>query len=339
MVIRVATIGTGYFSQYHYDGWSRIPDASLVGICTRSNKEKLHDIASRYGVIDTYLDAATMLDEIKPDLVDIITTPETHMKFVALASERGIPAICQKPLAPSYEEACQIVTLAEEANSLLVVHENWRFKPWFREIRSMMDAGIIGQAYSIAFRLRPGDGQGPDAYLARQPYFQKMPKFLIHETGIHMVDVFRFLMGEVTGVFARLRRLNPNIAGEDSGYVVFDFTSGAGVFDGNRLSDAPARNPRLTMGSLLVEGPLGTIRLDGDGLIWIKPHGKEESLHEYSWEDRGYSGDCVHALQAHVVAHLLNGSPIENTAREYLRNVEIEKAIYSSNDQQKWIAF
>jgi hypothetical protein len=84
---------------------------------------------------------------------------------------------------------------------------------------------------------------------------------------------------------------------------------------------------------------LGTIRLDGDGLIWIKPHGKEEFLHEYTWEDRGYSGDCVHALQAHVVDHLLNGSSIENTAREYLRNVEIEKAIYSSNDQQKWIAF
>jgi predicted dehydrogenase len=338
MVIRVAAIGTGYFSQYHYDGWSRIPDASLVGICTRSNKEKLHDIASRYGVNDTYLDAATMLDEIEPDLVDIITTPETHMKFVALASERGIPAICQKPLAPTYEEACEIVTLAEEADSLLVVHENWRFKPWFREIRAMIDSGIIGQPFSIAFRLRPGDGQGPDAYLARQPYFQKMPRFLIHETGIHMVDVFRFLMGEVTGVFARLRRLNPNIAGEDAGYVVFDFTSGAGVFDGNRLSDAPARNPRLTMGSLLVEGPLGTIRLDGDGLIWIKPHGKEEYLHEYNWEDRGYSGDCVHALQAHVVAHLLNGFPIENTAREYLRNVEIEKAIYSSNDHQKWIA-
>jgi len=159
----------------------------------------------------------------------------------------------------------------------------------------------------------------------------------VHETGIHMVDVFRFLAGEVTGVFARLRRLNPHIAGEDSGYVVFDFASAAGILDGNRLADFPARNPRLTMGTLLVEGPKGRLRLDGDGGLWFKPHGGEERPHAYRWEDRGYSGDCVHALLAHVVAHLRDGAPVENTAREYLRNVEIEQAIYRSNDEGRWI--
>jgi predicted dehydrogenase len=338
MTIRVATIGTGYFSQYHYDGWSRIPGAELVAICTRSNREKLQEVAGRYGVRNTYLDVVQMLDEAKPDLVDIISTPETHLQFVKLAAERGIAAICQKPLAPTYEEACQVADAAKAAGSLLVVHENWRFKPWFREIRALLDAGTIGPAYSIAFRLRPGDGQGVDAYMSRQPYFQKMPKFLIHETGIHMVDVFRYLMGEVTGVFARLRRLNPHIVGEDSGYVLFDFASGAGVFDGNRLSGAPARNPRLTMGSLLIEGPGGSIRLDGDGGLWLQLHDQEERAHTYRWEDRGYSGDCVHALQAHVIAHLCDGSPVENTALEYLRNVEIEHAIYKSHEQQKWIS-
>ena len=44
-----------------------------------------------------------------------------------------------------------------------------------------------------------------------------MPRFLIHETGIHLIDVFRYLLGEITGVFARLRRINPVIKGEDAG--------------------------------------------------------------------------------------------------------------------------
>jgi hypothetical protein len=158
-----------------------------------------------------------------------------------------------------------------------------------------------------------------------------------HDVVAQYRNVFRFLVGEVTGVFARLRRLNAQIAGEDAGYVVFDFASAAGILDGNRLADFPARNPRLTMGSLVVEGPLGTIRLDGDGGLWVKPHGGEEAPHWYRWEDRGYSGDCVHALQAHVVAHLRDGAPVENTAREYVRNVEIEQAIYRSNDEQRWI--
>lgn len=337
MTIRVATIGTGYFSQYHYDAWSRIPGVSLEAACTRRNEQKLREIAKHYDVRHVYLDAARMLDEVKPDLVDIITTPESHLQFVTLAAERRIPAICQKPLAPTLEDAHRVVETAEKAGSLLVAHENWRFKPWFREIRRLIDAGRFGPVHSIAFRMRPGDGQGAEAYLARQPYFQKMPRFLIHETGIHMVDVFRYLVGEVTGVFARLRRLNPQIAGEDAGYVLFDFAAAAGMLDGNRLADFPARNPRLTMGSLLVEGPLGTIRLDGDGGLWVKPHAGEETAHSYRWVDRGYSGDCVHALQSHVVAHLRDGTPVENTAREYLRNVEIEQAIYRSNDEGRWI--
>jgi predicted dehydrogenase len=337
MTIRVATIGTGYFSQYHYDAWSRMPGASLEAACTRSNVARLEEIARRHGVRHTYLDAARMLDEVKPDLVDVITTPETHLALVELAAQRGIAVICQKPLAPSAQDARRMVDTAAAAGTLLVVHENWRFKPWFREVRRLIDDGRIGPVHSIAFRMRPGDGQGPEAYLARQPYFRTMPRFLVHETGIHMVDVFRYLAGEVTGVFARLRRLNPCIAGEDAGYVVFDFAAAAGLLDANRHADFPSRNPRLTMGSLHVEGPLGTIRLDGDGALWIKPHGGEEVAHAYHWEDRAYGGDCVFALQRHVVAHLAEGAPIENTGREYLRNVAIEEAIYRSNDEGRWI--
>ncbi|MEZ5740638.1 MAG: hypothetical protein R3E68_15060 [Burkholderiaceae bacterium] len=54
--------------------------------------------------------------------------------------------------------------------------------------------------------MRLGDGQGPEAHLSRQPYFQQMPRFLVHETAIHFIDSFRFPLGEV-GPTARLRRL------------------------------------------------------------------------------------------------------------------------------------
>lgn len=339
MTIKVATIGTGFFSQYHYDSWSRIPGASLTAICTRSNQEKLRQIAEQYGVQHTYLDAERMLDEIKPDLVDIITTPETHQQFVSMAAERGIAVICQKPLAPTFNGAKLIVETAERHNTLLVAHENWRFKPWFREAKRLLDAGRIGTPYSVAFRMRPGDGQGKDAYMDRQPYFQKMPRFWVHETGIHMVDVFRYLMGEVSGVFARLKKRNPHIAGEDSGYVLFDYAAGStGVLDGNRLADFPAKNSRLTMGAMLIDGEQGSIRLDGDGNLWTRSRGEQESLHSYQWENRGYSGDCVHALQAHVIEHLQHGTAVENIGREYLRNLEIEDAIYRSDEERRWIA-
>jgi predicted dehydrogenase len=154
-----------------------------------------------------------------------------------------------------------------------------------------------------------------------------------------MIDTFRFLLGEVSGVFARLRRLNPKIRGEDAGLVLFDFTSGAtGLFDGNRLVDFVADNPRLTMGEMLLEGSAATLRLDGFGRLWLKPHRQAEREHRYPWQNAGFGGDSVRALQHHVVAHLLDGAPLENSGEAYLRNLEIEEAIYRSADSGQRIA-
>jgi predicted dehydrogenase len=336
--MRVAAFGTGFFSTYHYDSWSRIPGVELVGICVHSNRARGEEFAARYGAKAVYTDPARMLDETKPDLVDIITTPESHAELVGLAAARRIPMICQKPLAPSLADAEAMVEAARATDTLLVAHENWRFRPWNREVGRLIRDGAIGQPYNATFRMRPGDGQGPSAYLDRQPYFQKMPRFLVHETGIHMIDVFRFLMGEIVGVSARLRKLNPVIAGEDSGLVIFDFEGGAaGLLDGNRLADFEADNTRLTMGEMLIEGAEGSIRLDGEARLWLRRRGQPAREHAYDWNRRGYAGDSVHALQAHVVAHLREGTPVENTGADYLQAVRVEEAVYRSHAEGRHV--
>jgi predicted dehydrogenase len=212
------------------------------------------------------------------------------------------------------------------------VHENFRWQPWYREIRRLIGAGRLGALHSIAFRLRPGDGQGPRAYLDRQPYFQRMPLFLVRETGIHWIDTFRFLMGEVQAVYARLRRINPVIAGEDAGYIVFEFVGGTtGLYDANRLNDHVAANPRRTMGEGWVEGSAGVLRLDGDGRLWWKPHHAPEAEHIYDrGPDDAWGGGACEAVQRHVVAHLTSGAPVENTARAYLANLRVQEAVYRS---------
>jgi predicted dehydrogenase len=164
-----------------------------------------------------------------------------------------------------------------------------------------------------------------------------MPRFLIHETAIHWVDTYRFLFGEISGVFARLRRLNPVISGEDAGYVIFDFTGGAsGLFDGNRLNDHVSDNTRRTMGEMWLEGEGGVLRLDGHGRLWFKAHGQMEAEHHYDWQDRGFAGDCVYHTQAHLLAHFKDKQPLQNSARDYLRNIEIEEAIYRSAAGGQW---
>jgi predicted dehydrogenase len=335
--LRVCTVGAGYFSRFHHDAWQRLERAELVAVCD-ADRAKAETMAKAFDVPCSYDDAAAMLDACKPDLVDLITPPATHAALVGLAAERGIDTICQKPLAPTLDEARVLVAHAKDAGIRLIAHENFRFQPWYREAARLLAAGALGTPHGITFRLRPGDGQGPDAYLARQPYFQQMERFRGHETAIHFIDTFRFLLGEVDAVFAWLRRLNPAIAGEDAGTILFRFSGGAaGLFDGNRLNEHGSDDPRRTMGEMWLEGSAGVLRLDGEGRLWLKPHGGEEHEHSYGLETRRFGGDSVYRLQEHVLDHLQAGGPLENDAASYLRNIEIEEAVYDSAEQGRWV--
>ena len=133
-----------------------------------------------------------------------------------------------------------------------------------------------------------------------------MPRFLVHETLVHIIDVFRYLLGEPTYVFADLRRLNPAIKGEDAGLVVLGFEGGVrALIDGNRLVDHAAENRRLTMGEMWLEGADAVVRLDGDGALYLRPHGENtETPLSYEWQNTGYGGDCVYLLCAGVLAAL-----------------------------------
>ncbi len=337
MTLRLALVGCGYFSRFHQDAWSRIKEVEVVGI-SDADPQRLAAAAGLFPRAQSLLDANAMLDAVRPNVVDIVTPPATHRALVMAATAREIVTICQKPLAPNYEEAVGIVEHAESTGTQLIVHENFRFMPWFREAARLVASGCIGRPLNITFLLRPGDGQGPRAYLDRQPYFQTMERFLIHETAIHLIDVFRVILGEITGVFARVRRLNPVIAGEDACTLLFDFENGAtGLFDGNRLLDHDAEDTRMTNGIMLVEGTEGAIRLDGEGRLFFRPRSGRERQHEYVWEKRGYGGDCVYLQCRHIADHLLFGSPVANTGRDYLRNLALEEAAYRSAAEQRFV--
>ncbi|AML51877.1 Gfo/Idh/MocA family protein [Falsihalocynthiibacter arcticus] len=333
MNLRVACVGAGYFSQLHYGSWARMDRATLVGSCNRDIKK-----AQATG-LPAYDDLGQMLTETTPDLLDIILPPVAHAETIKTALAAGIKTmICQKPFCNDLAEAESITALAEAAGARIIVHENFRFQPWFRTIKAAIDDGAIGTVQQVSFRLRPGDGQGQRAYLDRQPYFQQMEKFLIHETGVHYVDTFRYLLGDPTAVYADLRKINPVIAGEDAGYVLFDHSNGArAMLDGNRHLDHAADNLRCTMGEGLIEGTEGTLTLTGDGAVHLRKHSKTTVTTVLGPNTReGFGGDCVHHLQSHVICGILDGTKLENEARDYLTVIRIEEAIYASaNKAQK----
>lgn len=335
--LRGVAIGAGYFSHFHYDAWQRMPEVELVALCD-VDRNKAEAVAAKFGIPRVYQDYRRMLDECEPDFVDIITRPETHLEIVTEAAARGLPAICQKPLAPSVDESQEMVRLAQAANAPFMVHENFRFQPWYRELKRLMDAGQLGtKLHTITFRNRAGDGHGRDAYLARQPYFQTMPRFLIFEAGIHTVDTFRYLAGEVERVWCRTRKLNPVIAGEDAGLAVFEFTSGGmGLYDANRYNESTAENPRYTFGELLFETDQGSVRLYADGRMTIQMLNESEQPHDYTHSQHGFAGDCVLTTQQHFVDCLRQKRAFETSGEEYLKSIAVQEAMYRSAASGQW---
>ncbi|HUE96793.1 MAG TPA: Gfo/Idh/MocA family oxidoreductase [Longimicrobiaceae bacterium] len=329
--LRGVGIGAGYFSGFHYDAWNRVGGVEISAIADLDHG-KAERVAERFGIPRVYADVREMLDEERPDFVDIITPPASHRSLCGAAAERGIDIICQKPLAPTLNEAEELVGATEAAGVRFLVHENWRWQPWYREIRSMLDEGTLGAAFSACFTLRLGDGWAEDAYLARQPYFREYPRLLMYETGVHFIDVFRYLLGEVTSVFARLRRLNPGIAGEDSGHVVLGFASGAmAILDANRYNEPETDDdPRYTFGTLRVDAAGGHLRLHPDGRLVVKRLGAPAYDHAYEHPRQGFAGDSILGLQRHFVERLRSGAPFESEGSDYLRTLRVVEACYAS---------
>ena len=186
----------GIFRGFQYEAWTRIPEVEMVAIYNRT-EERARALMAQYGIPRFYGDWKEMLDRERPDFVDIITPPETHEEMCAFAAARGIHIICQKPLAPTYEDSQRIVDDSTAAGVRFMVHENFRWQPWYRAIKDVQVRGDIGDFTHVHFLMRMGDGWGEDAYLARQPFFREYPRLLIYETGVHFIDTFRFLLGDV----------------------------------------------------------------------------------------------------------------------------------------------
>jgi predicted dehydrogenase len=325
--LKGAIIGAGYFAGFQAEAWNRIREAKVVAVVDPV-EERAREFAARWRIPRVYADAETMLQNEKPDFVDIATRPATHLPLVRLAAAHGAQVICQKPMAATWDECTAMVEACREANVRLFIHENWRWQPWYREIKRLLDRGVFGEVFHAGFMMRSGDGRGPEPYTV-QPYFRQMERLIVYEMLVHFLDTFRFLMGEIESVYCRTKRLNPVLAGEDYALIHLRFESGAdGLIDANRFSGSVP--PEVAFGSFTLEGARAAIRMTPQGDLFLTEYGQEPSRHEYEKTEQGYKGDSVKATQEHILSCLLNGQRCESEGDDYLKTVAAVFACYRS---------
>jgi D-apiose dehydrogenase len=316
-ILRGGIIGCGFFAGRHIEAWRRIPEVEIVAAA-----DPRLDHAEQFAK-NVYPSADEMFDHEPLDFVDIVTRVETHLPLVRLAVERKIPIICQKPIAPDWLTALEIVDIAESAGVPLMIHENWRWQAWYRAAHDMIVRGDIGRPIGYGFRTRTRDGVG-DAPYAKQPYFRQLRRLLIDETLVHHIDTARFLFGEIDSVYAQASRRNPNVTAEDQAILVLTHEEAVhGWIDGHRFLDPDPDGP--AMGDASFDGELGAISILATGDVYLN--------NVLAWKNEvtaGYRGDSVRATQAHFIHCLANSVPFESGGRPYLRTFAAVEAAYRS---------
>jgi predicted dehydrogenase len=318
-------IGAGYFAGFQAEAWQRMSGVQISAVADPS-PGKAAAFAAKHGIPRSYTSAAEMLQNESPDFVDIATRPDSHLALTRLAAQHGRHVICQKPMAPSLEDSIAMCEVCEAAGVRLIIHENWRWQPWYREALRLIRSGAIGPLRHLSFDWRTGDGNGPQPYAA-QPYFREMRRLIIFESLVHILDTFRCLAGELEITSCETRRVNPVIAGEDWAELKVQFACGAtGFIHGDRHT-GPVPSP-VAMGSMVIKGGTGTLRITPEGFIELN----NQRL-DFTPTALGYKGDSVLALQQHVIDCLCNGQPAESEGRAYLTTVRLVETAYQPAHQ------
>lgn len=264
-----------------------------------------------------------MLASEELDAVDICSPRETHAQMVRMANRRGLDILCQKPLGVDLGEARAVVE--ETTASRLMVHENWRFRAYYRVLKAWLEEGLAGPVRQVAFEfLSSGMIPGPDGQrpaLVRQPFFRTQQRLLVMKVLIHHLDTLRFLFGEFEVASARLERSNAEIVAEDIASIVLRRTDGLLLTVTGSL--AVHGQPPAPRDHLRIFGARNTIEL-------LAPHLTVTGLVQRSElfdPDATYQGSYSAAI-AHFLDRLEDGGEFETSPQDNLRTLALVEEIY-----------
>lgn len=328
--LRFALFGAGFWSRFQLAAWREIEGAECVAVYNRT-RSKAEDLAHAAGIGKAYHDAGALLRNEQLDFVDIVTNPETHFDLTKLAACQRLPVVCQKPMAPTLDEAAGMAGFCRQAGTSLYIHENWRWQTPIRQLKAILDTGQIGPPFRARIRMVSGF-----PVFDNQPFLRDLEQFLLMDIGSHILDVARFLFGEAASLYCQTQRVRADILGEDVATVVLRTVTGATVICELGYAGTPIEGDSFPQTLGYIEGPDGSIELRSD--YWIHVTTRIETVKRryppchYEWADPDYA--IVHGsivpCQADLLAGLRGERTPETTAEDNLKTMRLVFGAYES---------
>jgi D-apiose dehydrogenase len=327
-MLRIAMIGAGWVTRHHLRAWRALaPQATVVGIADPS-REAREDRAIEFGIPSNFANFEAMLDSLHPDAVDICSPREFHAQHVRAAAVRGLAILCQKPLAPTYAEAEALVH--EVQRSRLMIHENWRFRPYYRLAQTILERGEIGRVRQVRMILESSglvaNESGEMPGLVRQPFIAKLERMLVSEILIHHLDTLRFLLGPLRMLASNLGSNTTEIRGEDRATLTMVGAHGSSVL---LIGDMAVHGASpIFVDSLRISGEAGMLSL-ADGTIEL--HRGQETIFSQAFDLPQSYQQSYDSVIAHFVQVLQSGGEFETSPRDNLETLRLVEDAYVLN--------
>ncbi len=257
-LIRVAVVGCGWAGARHAEAYERC--GATVGWAVDRDLTRVQVLARpRQGVRIT-TDYREALDGPDVEAISICLPHSLRAQVAVDAAEKGKHVLCEKPLAPSLEDADRMIEAAKRRRICLMVAENERFNPLLRKLSEILRQGAIGEPALIRITR---EAYLTEDFLRDQRWFldsQTAAGGVMMSDGVHDFEKMRMLIGEIHSVSALRARQRFTQMEDDTSVAMVRFENGAlGTLVESFVMKDLATATGSEVHALRIDGDLGNI--------------------------------------------------------------------------------
>ncbi len=310
--IRVGIVGCGGIARAHVMGY-QAEKVQFVGL-TDASREAADKLAGELKHVPVYADYHELINKAKPDVVSICTPPVAHEAAAVYALKHGVHVLCEKPMAFDAAAARRLEVAAKKAAVQLMPAFRHRFIPGNLLLRKIVASGKIGDVvlFNNIFC-------GP-AFGMEHKWFTKKKISgggCLLDTSSHSVDLFRFIVGEVSGQKAVMHRHFKTTDVEDAGILSVKAKNGAiGTMQSSFVAG-------VGMAFIDIIGTKGRVLFEyGDRVLFRLTKDKDWTVKPVK-----VSGGWLEQIH-HFLGAVKGQHPLSCTAHDGVRDMEIITAVY-----------
>jgi predicted dehydrogenase len=154
--------------------------------------------------------------------VDIAVMPWHQLEIVQKVAAAGKHMLCQKPLSDQFDQAVQIVELAQAAGVKQAVNHQMRWDAGIAAAKIMIEKGMIGQPTDAQIQVSSATPWH------MWPWLASAPRLEVQYHSIHYIDAIRFLFGTPEWVTSRHAKYaqQGEVRAETKSITIMDYASG-----------------------------------------------------------------------------------------------------------------